>query len=50
LKLPYENNSFDVCLVQAFMTILIDPKHRENILDETKRVLKNNGILYMSVF
>ena len=50
LKLPYEDNSFDACLMQAFMTTLTNPRHRTKVLDEAKRVLKNDGVLYMGVF
>ena len=50
LNLPYEDNSFDACLMQAFMTTIIDPLHREKVLDEAKRILKPNGILYMGEF
>jgi len=50
LKLPYEDNSFDACLMQAFMTTLTNPEHRTKVLDEAKRVLKENGTLYMGVF
>lgn len=50
LKLPYKDNSFDVCLMQAFMTTLTNPEHRSIVLNESKRVLKDNGILYMGVF
>lgn len=50
LNLPYEDNSFDACLMQAFMTTLIGPSHRGRVLDEAKRVLKPNGILYIGEF
>ncbi|MCK5177687.1 MAG: class I SAM-dependent methyltransferase [Candidatus Aenigmarchaeota archaeon] len=50
LDLPYEDNSFDACIMQAFMTTLINPEHRFKILDEAKRVLKKDGVLYMGVF
>jgi len=50
LKLPYEDNSFDACLMQAFMTTLTNPEYRTKVLDEAKRVLKENGTLYMGVF
>jgi len=50
LKLPYEDNSFDACLMQAFMTTLTNPEHRTKVVDEAKRVLKENGTLYMGVF
>ena len=36
--------------MQAFMTTLIIPSHREKVLDEAQRVLKKNGTLYLGVF
>ena len=50
LNLPYDNNSFDACIIQAFMTTLINPEHRWKVLDEAKRVLKDKGVLYMGEF
>jgi ubiquinone/menaquinone biosynthesis C-methylase UbiE len=50
LELPYEDNSFDACLMQTFMATLTNPKHRTDVLDEAKRVLKKDGILYISDF
>lgn len=49
-SLPYPNASFDVCLIQAFMTALIKPKDREKVMDEAQRVLKEGGILYLADF
>ncbi|SCG85375.1 class I SAM-dependent methyltransferase [Methanobacterium congolense] len=48
--LPYPDGSFDVCLIQAFMTALVDPEHREMVLDEARRVLREDGILYLADF
>ncbi len=50
LELPYEDSSFDACLIQSFMTSLTNPEHRWKVLDEAKRVLKKDGVLYMGVF
>lgn len=50
LELPYEDNAFDACLMQAFMVTLIDPTERKKVLDEARRVLKKDGILYLGVF
>jgi len=50
LNLPYKDNSFDSCLMQAFMTTLTNPEDRIKVLKEAKRVLKKDGILYMGVF
>lgn len=49
-NLLYKDDSFDACIVQAFMTALIDPEHRERCLDEARRVLKPGGIIYLGVF
>jgi len=48
--LPYPEGSFDACLIQAFMTALVDPEHREMVLDEARRVLREDGILYLADF
>lgn len=48
--LPYSAGSFDVCMVQAFMTALINPEHRKKVLDEAQRVLKEGGLLYLADF
>lgn len=48
--LPYTEGSFDACLIQAFMTALVDPEHREMVLNEASRVLKEDGILYLADF
>ena len=49
-KLPYPEKSFDACIMVAFMVTIVDPKERIRILNEAYRVLKDNGILYLSAF
>ena len=48
--LPYPSGSFDVCLIQAFMTALVNPEHRGKVLDEAQRVLKEDGLVYIADF
>src|SRR5664280_1800774 len=49
-ELPYSDKSFDVCLVQAFLTTVTTPEDRIKILSEAHRVLKDDGILYLADF
>ncbi|HMK54724.1 MAG TPA: methyltransferase domain-containing protein [Methanobacteriaceae archaeon] len=49
-NIPYSNNSFDVCILQAFLTTIIPPSDRTQIIDEVFRVLKPNGYLYLADF
>jgi len=50
MDLPYPDESFDVCLMQAFMTTIDNTDDRRIILGEANRILKRNGILYMAEF
>jgi ubiquinone/menaquinone biosynthesis C-methylase UbiE len=50
LKLPFPNESFDACIVQAFLTTIISPEDRIKVLSEANRVLKDDGILYLADF
>jgi ubiquinone/menaquinone biosynthesis C-methylase UbiE len=50
LDLPYHDESFDACIVQAFLTTIISPIDRIKVLSEAYRVLKKNGILYIADF
>ncbi len=49
-ELPYDDESFDACILQAFLTTIISPGDRRKILSEANRVLKENGILYLADF
>ena len=48
--LPYADESFDACIIQAFLTTIIQPLDRLKVLSEAYRVLKKNGILYIADF
>ncbi|MDI6644559.1 MAG: class I SAM-dependent methyltransferase [Methanobacteriaceae archaeon] len=50
MDLPYHDESFDVCLMQAFMTTIDNIADRSIILEEANRILKSNGILFMAEF
>ena len=50
MDLPYDNESFDACIIQAFLTTIVLPKDRIKVLSEANRVLKKNGILYLADF
>ena len=47
-RIPYEENSFDAILVFAVLTSIPQDKDQLDILTEIKRVLKPNGLLYIS--
>ncbi len=50
MDLPYIDESFDACIIQAFLTAIISPSDRIKVLKEAYRVLKKNGILYLADF
>jgi ubiquinone/menaquinone biosynthesis C-methylase UbiE len=50
LKLPYMDGSFDVCIMQAFLTTIISQDVRKKIIQEANRVLNEDGILYLADF
>ena len=50
MDLPYTDESFDACIIQAFLTTIISPLDRIKVLSEAHRVLKKNGILYLADF
>ncbi len=50
MDLPYTDESFDACIIQAFLTTIISPLDRIKVLKEAYRVLKKNGILYIADF
>jgi len=50
LELPYIDGSFDVCIMQAFLTTIISEDMRRKIILEAKRVLNDDGILYLADF
>lgn len=50
MYLPYPDESFDACIVQAFLTTIISPNDRKKVLNEANRILKENGVLYLADF
>ncbi|MHA1269507.1 MAG: class I SAM-dependent methyltransferase [Candidatus Helarchaeota archaeon] len=49
-NLPYEDNTFDMVIMQAFLTTITKKEDRNSIINESYRVLKNNGYLYIVAF
>lgn len=49
-NLPFENNSQNAVITQAFWTTIVDNKARQNVINEINRVLKNKGVLYIADF
>jgi len=48
--LPFDDRSFDACIMQAFLTTLAEPRMRRKAVAEAHRVLVAGGILYLGVF
>lgn len=48
--LPYKNQSFDAVILIAVLTCIISDTDQEKLMREIRRVLKNNGILYINDF
>ena len=49
-KIPYEDNSFDSIILFAVLTCIVDDEEQIFLMNEIKRVLKPNGILYINDF
>ncbi|CDG64451.1 MAG: hypothetical protein PWQ15_1353 [Methanobacterium sp.] len=49
-NLPFPDKSFDAALLVGVLTSNIHNQKQENIISEITRVLKDNGILYISDF
>lgn len=49
-NLHYKGETFDSCIIQAFMTTITKPEERRKVIEEAHRVLKKDGILYMADF
>lgn len=49
-ELHYKDETFDACIIQAFMTTIINPEERKRVLNEAYRVLKKGGIIYLADF
>ena len=50
MELPFSDESFDACFLQAFLTTIVLPEDRSKVISEAYRVLKNNGVLYLADF
>ena len=50
LELPYNDETFDACIMQAFLTTIISDDMRRKIILEAERVLTDDGILYLADF
>lgn len=49
-SLPFDNNTFDVIIIQAVLTIIESKEDRKKILLESNRILKENGFVYLAEF
>jgi len=49
-QLPFEDHTFDAVLLFAVLTCVYKNQEQDAILDEIKRVLKPNGIIYINDF
>ncbi|MBC2582434.1 class I SAM-dependent methyltransferase [Clostridium sp. DJ247] len=49
-KIPYEDNSFNSIILFAVLTCIVDDGDQIFLMNEIKRVLKPNGILYINDF
>lgn len=46
--LPFDDNSFDACVLLAVLTCIPNNEAQTNLMDEITRVLKPQGLLYLS--
>lgn len=49
-KLPYDDGSFDACILQAFLTTIVPQGNRIKVISEANRILKKGGTLYLADF
>lgn len=49
-RLPYEDNSFDSIILFAVLTCIVVDEDQIFLMNEIKRVLKPNGLLYINDF
>jgi ubiquinone/menaquinone biosynthesis C-methylase UbiE len=50
MELPYPDETFDACILQAFLTTIINPDDRIKIIYQANRILRKNGVLYLADF
>ncbi|MBI9090881.1 MAG: class I SAM-dependent methyltransferase [Desulfobacterium sp.] len=50
LALPFRNNSFDAVVLMAVLTCIPDGSHQKQLMKEITRVLKENGVVYITDF
>ncbi len=50
LALPFRNNSFDAVVLMAVLTCIPDGNHQKRLMGEINRVLKENGVVYITDF
>lgn len=48
--LPFSDNEFDSIVTCAVFTCIPDQKYREKVLQELRRVLKPDGVIYLAEF
>jgi len=49
-ELPFQAGEFDLAVMQAFLTTIVEMEKRSRIIRETCRVLKPGGFLYIAEF
>lgn len=49
-RLPYPNETFDIAIMQALLTAIVNKEDRNKIMKEAFRVLKPTGYLYLAEF
>lgn len=49
-ELPYDNETFDIAIMQALLTAIVDKEDRNKIMKETYRILRPMGCLYIAEF
>ncbi|WDV47615.1 class I SAM-dependent methyltransferase [Clostridiaceae bacterium M8S5] len=49
-RLPYEDDSFDAVVLIAVLTCIPDDIEQIKVIEEIKRVLKSNGVIYINDF
>lgn len=49
-KIPYEDNSLDAVILFAVLTCIVNDEEQIFLMNEIKRVLKPNGVLYINDF